>query len=218
MADGTYAQSAAPTLIAIAQPSGGVAVSWTAVAGADGYELWRYDSAWTRLDSSADPLALFDTDVTVGQTYWYSVSAVVAGRRDAWSEYVPVTPAPALAESSVTQTIALAAGAVPQQTYGDITVSGGSSLTFTPDNWNTPQTVTLRAAEDADYENGFIPIMHKVADNPDDCYHFISYHTGGERTGSAFYLATEADNDTPPTATPTITPTPTRSAPSTRLR
>jgi glucose/arabinose dehydrogenase len=32
----------------------------------------------------------------------------------------------------------------------DVTVTGGQTLTFTPANWNTPQTVTVAAAEDAD--------------------------------------------------------------------
>ncbi|GAA3227836.1 cellulase family glycosylhydrolase [Nonomuraea helvata] len=41
---------------------------------------------------------------------------------------------------------------------GDITVSAGASLTFTTANWNTPQTVTLRAAEDSDSANGTRPI------------------------------------------------------------
>ena len=36
----------------------------------------------------------------------------------------------------------------------DLSVSGGASLTFTNANWNTPQTVTLAAAEDADLANG----------------------------------------------------------------
>ncbi len=36
----------------------------------------------------------------------------------------------------------------------DLTVSGGETLTFTSANWNTPQTVTLSAAEDADTVNG----------------------------------------------------------------
>jgi cellulose 1,4-beta-cellobiosidase len=31
----------------------------------------------------------------------------------------------------------------------DITITGGSSLTFTPANWNTFQTVTVSAAEDS---------------------------------------------------------------------
>jgi len=36
----------------------------------------------------------------------------------------------------------------------DITVSSGSSLTFTTSNWGTNQTVTLAAAQDADTTNG----------------------------------------------------------------
>jgi len=36
----------------------------------------------------------------------------------------------------------------------DLTVGGGASLTFTSANWNTPQTVTLAAAEDVDLTNG----------------------------------------------------------------
>ena len=36
----------------------------------------------------------------------------------------------------------------------DITISSGATLTFTPSNWNTPQTVTLAAAQDADTTNG----------------------------------------------------------------
>jgi unsaturated chondroitin disaccharide hydrolase len=36
----------------------------------------------------------------------------------------------------------------------DLAVQSGSSLVFTPSNWNTPQTVTLAAAQDADSVNG----------------------------------------------------------------
>ncbi len=36
----------------------------------------------------------------------------------------------------------------------DLSVTGGASLTFTSANWNTPQTVTLAAASDADASSG----------------------------------------------------------------
>jgi uncharacterized protein (DUF1800 family) len=36
----------------------------------------------------------------------------------------------------------------------DLTVSAGATLTFTTVNWNTPQNVTISAAEDADLTNG----------------------------------------------------------------
>jgi hypothetical protein len=40
----------------------------------------------------------------------------------------------------------------------NLTVSGGGSLTFTPSNWNTPQNVTVAAAQDADTTDGTRPI------------------------------------------------------------
>ncbi|TMR17927.1 cellobiohydrolase [Nonomuraea turkmeniaca] len=39
-----------------------------------------------------------------------------------------------------------------------ITVSSGASLTFSPTTWNSPQTVTLAAAQDSDNTNGSRPI------------------------------------------------------------
>ena len=50
--------------------------------------------------------------------------------------------------SDVTVTVARTAG------DADLSVSGGVSLSFTSSDWNTPQTVTLGAAEDADAVNG----------------------------------------------------------------
>ncbi len=54
---------------------------------------------------------------------------------------VALSQAPA---SDVTVTVARTAGDT------DVTVTGGTTLTFTPGSWNTPQTVTVSAAEDAD--------------------------------------------------------------------
>ncbi|MFI9595863.1 glycoside hydrolase family 6 protein [Nonomuraea sp. NPDC052265] len=65
----------------------------------------------------------------------------------------------------------------------DLTVSGGGSLTFTPANWNTAQTVTLAAAQDSDTANGTRP--------------FTVASTG---LTSKTVTATEADDDgQPPT-------------------
>ena len=106
-ADVTYAQAGAPTLTATVQLSGGVAVSWTAVAGADSYQVWRWrNGAWTQLDNRATPRALAYTDANVaaGQSYHYIVAAVVAGRRGAWSESVLVSLPPTLTASAVSAT------------------------------------------------------------------------------------------------------------------
>ncbi|MFI6484806.1 glycoside hydrolase family 6 protein [Nonomuraea sp. NPDC050663] len=60
----------------------------------------------------------------------------------------------------------------------DLTLSGGGSLTFTPSNWNTPQNVTVAAAEDSDTTNGTRP--------------FTVASTG---LTSVTVNATESDND-----------------------
>jgi hypothetical protein len=49
----------------------------------------------------------------------------------------------------------------------DISVQSGSSLTFTTANWNTYQTVTLAAAEDADTTNGQATIRISASGIPD---------------------------------------------------
>ncbi len=61
----------------------------------------------------------------------------------------------------------------------DLTVSGGGTLTFTTANWNTPQTVTLSAAEDADTVNGT-----------------AVFAVASSGLTSVNVNATEADNDT----------------------
>ena len=71
----------------------------------------------------------------------------------------------------------------------DLTVSSGGSLTFTPSNWNTAQTVTLAAAQDADTTNGTRAIT--VAS------------TG---LTSVTVTATEADDDTTQTQSLVVTP------------
>ncbi len=59
--------------------------------------------------------------------------------------------------SEITVTVSLVDG------DGDISVLAGSSLTFTPTNWDTYQTVTLQAAEDPDAENGEATIRISAA-------------------------------------------------------
>ena len=75
--------------------------------------------------------------------------------------------------SDVTVTVSRTAG------DADLSVSGGSSLSFTPSDWNTPQTVTLGAADDADAVNGTATITVASAG-----------------LSSVDVTASEADNDT----------------------
>ena len=72
----------------------------------------------------------------------------------------------------------------PFTTDGDLTPSPGA-LTFTADDWRTPQIVTVSAAEDADNDAGSTTIVHGVASD-DVGYHGITV---------AHVTATEVDND-----------------------
>ncbi len=78
----------------------------------------------------------------------------------------------AIPTANVAVTVARTAGDT------DISVSGGSSLTFTPANWSTAQTVTLAAAKDADSANGVATVS-------------VSAANAATRT----ITATEVDND-----------------------
>ena len=64
----------------------------------------------------------------------------------------------------------------------DVSVKTGSSLTFTTANWNTAQTVTLQATEDADGDDDTAVFTHRVSGSD---YAAVS----------ATLTATEADND-----------------------
>ena len=76
---------------------------------------------------------------------------------------------------------------------GDLTLAP-AALTFTTSNWNTAQTVTVSAAEDADTANGAATITH-TASSTDSDYNGI---TNSVR-------AREADNDAAANAAPTFT-------------
>ncbi|MET7999799.1 glycoside hydrolase family 6 protein [Nonomuraea glycinis] len=72
----------------------------------------------------------------------------------------------------------------------DLTVSSGASLTFTPANWNTPQTVTLAAAQDADTTSGT-----------------AVFTVGGTGVTSATVNGTEIDDDAVQEQSLVVTPT-----------
>ncbi|AXI80454.1 glycoside hydrolase family 9 protein [Peterkaempfera bronchialis] len=70
----------------------------------------------------------------------------------------------------------------------DLTVSGPTTLVFTPANWSTPQRLTVAAAQDSDTVNGTA----------------VFSLTGPGVTGATF-TATEADDDTPSAAACSVT-------------
>ncbi|MGP3958263.1 glycoside hydrolase family 6 protein [Nonomuraea sp. 3N208] len=72
----------------------------------------------------------------------------------------------------------------------DLTVSSGGSLTFTPSNWNTAQTVTLAAAQDTDTTAGT-----------------AAFSVGGNGVTGATVNATEVDDDAVQEQSIIVTPT-----------
>ena len=91
--------------------------------------------------------------------------------------------------------------AIGQRPPGRATVSP-TSLTFTADNWNTPQTVTITSAEDSDYVDRWVLLQHVA--------------TGDNYGASAAawlilrdnYNLTTATANTPAAGSPTIGGTP----------
>ena len=91
--------------------------------------------------------------------------------------------------------------AIGQRPPGRATVSP-TSLTFTADNWNTPQTVTISSTEDSDYVDRWVLLQHVA--------------TGDNYGASAAawlilrdnYNLTTTTANTPATGAPTISGTP----------
>nr|WP_311132668.1 glycoside hydrolase family 6 protein [Nonomuraea gerenzanensis] len=86
-----------------------------------------------------------DDDATVEQSIVVTPTSVTVpeGSTGTFTARLAAQPS-----SSVTVTTTAGSG------DSNLTVSSGASLTFTTSNWNTPQTVTLAAAQDTDTTNG----------------------------------------------------------------
>ena len=74
--------------------STGVDVGWAAVAGSDGYEVWRRSAGgqtWTEVATAGSATGgVRDTDLGVDTSYTYRVRAVRGGGAGTWSEEVTV--------------------------------------------------------------------------------------------------------------------------------
>ena len=153
-------------------------------------------------DDALNGVATIEHSASGGGYDNVSVSSVTATEADNDAAGVTVTPTALTVPegSNVKYTVVLDTQPSEEVTISlsfasgsdeDITVDK-TSLTFTPDNWDAAQEVTVSAAEDDDALNGVATIEHSASDG--------GY--GGVSVSSV--TATEEDNDT---AGVTVTPT-----------
>ena len=87
------------------ESTGSVKLTWSAVNGATGYVLFRYDSAWSQVGDALTGTRYTDTGLAVGQTYYYAVAAVNAAGRGPWSDYAQVMLSPVSTDRDVLVTL-----------------------------------------------------------------------------------------------------------------
>ncbi|TDD19243.1 glycoside hydrolase family 6 protein [Nonomuraea diastatica] len=132
-----------------------------------------YNGTWS--GSNPDPTSFSVNGTTCGDTTPANPSVVTSSSTVAVDEGGTATFTARLSaapSSNVTVTTTRTNG------DADLTVSSGGSLTFTPSNWDTPQTVTLAAAQDSDTAAGT-----------------ASFSVTGTGTTGTTVTATEVDDD-----------------------
>nr|WP_308210529.1 glycoside hydrolase family 6 protein [Actinomadura luzonensis] len=143
-----------------------------------------FNGTWT--GSNPNPTSFSVNGTTCGGTQTtpsvvLSASSVAVNEGSTATFTAKLSSAPS---SNVTVTTARTSGDT------DLTVSSGSSLTFTPSNWNTAQTVTLAAAQDSDTTAGT-----------------ASFSVSGNGVTGATVNATEVDDDAVQEQSIVVTPT-----------
>ena len=148
----TYAQTETsetleiPVLTAMSTGTNTVELSWTAVTGAVGYELWAWDgvTGWQRLDDgSLTSTAYRHGGLAADTTYWYAVRAVDAGGATSdWSEYASATvsetqmPALTVTPTPTSTSTSMPAPTPTASTQTAATLTPTSTPTSTPDAAN----------------------------------------------------------------------------------
>jgi autotransporter-associated beta strand protein len=128
---------AAPTGLAAVSSSGSVSLTWSATAGATGYNVLRSlttGGPYTTIASGASSPAYNDTTSANGTAYYYVVTAVASGAQSAYSSEVNATPvatptglAAAAGNGSISLTWSPAAGATTYSVLRSLTSGSGYS-------------------------------------------------------------------------------------------
>ncbi len=200
-------------------------VAWEAVDNATGYLVqWKSGvEAYNTGDrqatvSSGSTTSHTIPSLTIGDEYTVRVTATRTGANDGLpseeAKGTPIAPAVTVSETALTVTEEAATGAsytivLVTQPTADVTVTVAghagtevtltpdpSDLTFTPQNWDTAQTVTVTAVDDADTTNDSVTLTH-TATSTDTDYDAITI---------AGVTVTANDNDTAQVVGVTVTP------------
>ncbi len=202
-------QPSANVTVTVGGASGDITVDTRAETGNQNtltFTIGNWDTAQTvTVTAAADDDAVDDTATLTHSVSGYgsvsSAASVMVSVDDDDPAGITVSPTTLTVDEggSDTYTVVLdsqPAGEVTVTVEGatvDITVDT-SSLTFTTDNWNTPQTVTVSAAEDADAVDDTATLTHSVS----------GY---GSVSSAASVMVTVDDEDTPGiTVSPTTLP------------
>src|ERR1051325_7733595 len=135
---------AALSITATATGTAQVALTWTAAAGATGYEVWRsFNNGAFALLTPSGATAYNDNSVSPNTTYLYKVRAMVSGSWSAFSAFDPATtvafgdePLSTGTQVKATHVLQLrlaanalrAAAGLPAQTFSDASLAAGASV------------------------------------------------------------------------------------------
>ena len=182
----------APTLQLPAVHTPAVGFEWDEIAFLYGTPVKHYETEWSAdgaTESTWQPLRAdvpetthVDTGITAGETRYYRVRAVnQAGVKGPWSTpmaAMPIDPnVPAISISETALTIREGEAAEYTVTLHarphsnvSVRVNGGGvvspnpgTLTFTPLNFNMPQTVELTGIQDNDPDNEQVNVTHTIS-------------------------------------------------------
>ena len=198
-------------------------VTWEAVVGATGYLVqWK---SGVEVFNTTDRQATFTSGattshtipgLTIGAEYTVRVTATRTGANDGppseEAKGAPIAPAVTVTPTALTvteedatadsytvvldtQPSANVAVTVAGHAGTDVTPST-TTMTFTPQNWDTAQTVTVTAVDDADTTNDSVTLTH-TATSTDTDYDAITI---------ADVTVTANDNDTAQVVGVTVTP------------
>ena len=175
--------------VMVAPGNSRLAVNWTAVDNATGYKVqWKsgvedYNTGDRQASVNSGSTMTYTIPNLINDTeYTVKVIATRTGANDGPpSEEVtgtPATPRVTVSTAALTETEEDANGdsytvVLATQPTADVTLTvaghvgtdatpNPSSLTFTPQDWDTAQTVTVTAADDADTTNDSVTLTHSA--------------------------------------------------------